>query len=248
MYDIKKNRPVCSGQFIDERVEEKMAQNESNLNELLEDIRQIKNAIKQNSYTLREMIYQRRFILAVITAGITATLIPLLSYFFLQRHGDYQAIPLMIRWLLIAGIGLGFGLTTFWKGSAFFQVAPHSPQTSLLKIYIRLLSRQALILYPILFGIMFFFIIFFMKRQSYHLLVPTIAIGLGVCFSTNGAFISLMEFFLFGIYICILGTLSVPFIIANPRASLIWAAGIFGLGMLLFGIYLLFFSRPSKEH
>lgn len=225
-----------------------MEKENPNLNELLKDIRHIKNAVKQNSYAFRQMIYLPLFKLSIMSAGLTATLIPLLYYFFLQRYGNYTSIPSNIRWFLFAGIGLGLGLTTFWKSASYFRLWQFIPQSSFFKNFIRLISRQAITLYPVLFGITIFFVVFFITQRSYHLLVPAMAIGLGICFSMIGSFISLTEFFLFGSYICISGTISVPFIIETPRVSLLWASGIFGLGMLIFGFYLMFFHRVGKEN
>ncbi len=224
-----------------------MDQEELNLNELLDDIRRVKKAIKQNSYAVKEAIYLPMMKLIFLIAGLAALIIPTLYYFFIKSFGNYQAIPYEIRLLLIAAIIIGVILTGAGKMIFYFQARQHISRPSLIKILMRLFSRQVILMYPVLIGSMLFFILYFLFRQDYYLLVPTFAIGLGVIFSMIGSIVSFPEFFVLGNYFWIAGTISVPFLTVNPLASLLWVSGIFGLGMLLFSFYLLFFYRPEGE-
>ncbi|MCL6591077.1 MAG: hypothetical protein K6U80_14120 [Firmicutes bacterium] len=219
-----------------------------NLAGLMENVREIKNAIKQNSYTFQQFFDFPLLKLTLIFAGLIFFFVPIFYYLLLKSYPGYGAIPFEIRTALILAVILAFSLFGYTKISFYLEVRRQQPKSSWLNFFSRLISRQALLIYPILLGAICFFIVYFLSGRMYHLLVPTLAIGMGICFSTVGAFISATEFFIFGNYFWIAGMLSVPFIAKAPQAALLWAAGIFGLGMLFFGMYLLFFFRPSKEH
>lgn len=225
-----------------------MDKEELNINELLEDIRKIKDSIKQNSYPLREKADSTIFKLLLFTGGITGGLIPLLYYIFLKNYGRYLAIPFEIRLFLSVTAIIGTGLVAAEKIIFYFRMFHFTPRPSFSKIFNRLFSRQVMLLYPGLIGTMLLFVIFFIMRQQYYLIVPATAIGLGIIFSMIGSFTSFLEIFFFGNYIWILGVVSIPFIIASPLTSLLWVSAIFGLGMLAFGFYLTFFYQPDKEH
>ena len=224
-----------------------MDNEEINLNELIEDIRRIKNTIKQNSYSFKQMANLPMFKLVLFTAGLTSAIIPFLYYIFLQNYGSYNSIPFEIRLFLTVSTLITLVIIAVGKFTIYFQIYHITPRLSLFKSLYRFFSRQAMLLYPGLIGTMLFFVIFFIMKQSYHLITPAIAIGIGVCFSMVGSFISFPEFFFLGNYFWFLGTISVPFIINSPRDSLLWASAIFGLGMLFFSFYLAFFYRPDKE-
>lgn len=224
-----------------------MDKEDLNLNELLEDIRKIKNAINQNSYLFKKILDFPFLKLTLVLTGLMTFFVPIFYYFLLKQYINYEAIPFELRLALILAIIIGLSLLSFAKLSFYFQARQLTPRSSLIEIFSRMISRQVLVIYPLIIGSVIFFAVFFLAEQSYHLLVPTLAIGMGICFSVIGSFISLPEFFIFGNYFWISGMISVPFIIKAPLTSLLWISGIFGLGMLFFGFYL-FFDRLRKEH
>lgn len=225
-----------------------MDQENLNLNELLDDIRRIKHAIKQNSGALQQVFSTPAFKWTFFIAGLALAIIPLLYYLFLRQYGTYMSIPAEIRFFLIAGIIGGMLLTGLGKLFAFFEARQHFPQPSLPNVLVRLFSRQVLLIYPVLMGSMLFFTVFFIMQQNYHFIVPTFAIGMGIGFSMIGSFTSLSGFFFFGNYLWILGAVSVPFITAVPLSSLLWASLTFGLGLLSLSFYLMFADGSHKEN
>jgi hypothetical protein len=225
-----------------------MESRDPQLTELLENIREIKSAIKQNSYIFQLVIYNPFLKLALVIVGLMSFFVPIFYYLLLKSYPSYGAIPFEIRLILILAIILGFLLLGFAKLRSYFEARQQRPKSSLIDFFSRLISRQVLSIYPVLLGGIIFFLIYFLAGRMYHLIVPTIAIGMGICFSIVGAFISLPAFFILGNYFWITGMLSVPFIVKTPGTSLLWVSGIFGLGMLGFGFYLIFVRRASKEH
>jgi hypothetical protein len=224
-----------------------MENNDPRLTELLENIREIKSAIKQNSYTFKQFFDYPLLKLTLIIAGMIIFFVPIFYYLLLKSHPSYGAIPFEIRLALILAVFFAFSLFGFTKIRFYLEVRRQRPKSSWIDLFSRLISRQALLIYPILLGGIIFFTIYFLTGRMYHLLVPALAIGMGICFSTVGSFISAPEFFAFGNYIWIVGMLSVPFIVKAPATALLWISGIFGLGMLGFGFYLIFFHRALKE-
>lgn len=217
-----------------------------NLNETLEDIRRIKSVIQQNSYTYQQLVYSPVVKLILFVSGLTALWVPVFYYLLLKRYESYEAIPFEIRLTLVLVIIIGLSLVFYGKLILILKAYRLTPQPSFLKFMNRVLSRQVLLLCPLIIGSIFFFVIFFMTVQNYHLIVPAVAIGLGICFSIIGSFISSSEFFVLGNYCWILGTLSIPFIIFAPLTALLWTSGIFGVGVLGLGFYLMFFHRAHK--
>jgi hypothetical protein len=225
-----------------------MDKEDLNFNELLDDFRRIKSAIKQNSYIYRQLIYSPVVKLILLVSGLTALLIPVFYYLLLKCYGNYEAIPFEFRLALILALIVGFSIAIYGKLTLIIQ-AYHltPPQPSFLKFISRVFSRQVLLLCPLIFGSIFFFVIFFMTGQNYHLIVPAVAIGLGLCFGMIGSFISSWEFFMIGNYCWVLGIISIPFIVSAPITALLWTSGIFRLGMLGLGFYLMFLCRASEE-
>lgn len=224
-----------------------MEKQDINFDELLENIRQIKSTIKQNSSITRQLLYLPIMKLMCLIAGLAALFIPFFYYVLLQRYPNYEAIPFEIRLLLIVAIIVGLLLVSIGKTMIYFQARHLVPRASFLKTMIRMYSRQAMLIYPGFVGAMLFFTFFFIMGQNSHLVVPTLAIGIGFCFATIGSFISLTELFQLGNYFWITGVLSVPFISAAPLTSLLWISGIFGLGFLAFYLYIIFFHPTNKE-
>ncbi len=224
-----------------------MEKEDLNLNELVENIRRIKGAIKQNSYTFQQLIYRPMMKFILFIGGLTSLFVPFFYYCLMKRYITYEAIPFEIRLSLIISVIIGLAVISLGKLILYRQARHITPDNSWGKTFIRLISRQALFIYPVLLSSIIFLAVFFMMRQDYHLIVPTLAVGMGICFSVIGSFISLPEFFIFGSYLWILGTLSVPFIVKAPLTSLLWVSGIFGLGMLVFAFYLTFFYPSEKE-
>lgn len=214
---------------------------------LLEDVRRIKDSIKQNAYLFRQVLYTPASKLVFLIAGAVAAIVPLLYASYLKQYGHYAAIPENVRLWLILIISGGIVFSALGKLSAYHSARRHVSQPSVLKTLARLVSRQALWLYPGMFFTILFFVFLFLVQGNYHFILPTLAIGVGILLSTVGSFISLHDLFFFGSYSWIMGVVSVPFIIQNPRASLLWTSVIFGLGMFVFGVYLLINYRSDKE-
>jgi hypothetical protein len=224
-----------------------MEKHELNFDELLENIRQIKGAIKQNSSITRQLIYSPLMQWLLLICGVVTLFVPFFYYVLMQRYIRYEAIPFEIRLLLIMVIAAGILLAGAGKAMVYLQARHLIPQASFLKTLIRMYSRQAVVLYPGFVAAMIFFAFFFIMGGNSHFVVPTTAIGIGFCFSTIGSFISLTELYLLGNYFWITGVISVPFISAAPLSSLLWTSGIFGVGMLAFYVYITFFHRMDKE-
>lgn len=218
------------------------------LNELLEDVRRIKSTIKQNAYIFQSLLYSLALKLAFLIAGTTAMLVPFLYYSYIQQYGDYTAVPAKTRLSLILIIVAGTVLVSIVKFIAYFKAKRLISQPSILKIFSRLVSRQALALYPGFIATILFFVVFFITQDNNHFIVPTLAIGMGIVFSMIGSFISLPDLLFLGSYLWLTGLLSVPFINKDPLASLLWTSVIFGLGMLGFGLYLIIKYRQEKGH
>jgi hypothetical protein len=224
-----------------------MEKQDINFDELLENIRQVKSAIKQNSSITRRLMYSPLMKLLCIITGVAALFMPFFYYVLLQRYLNYEAIPFEIRLLLIGGIIVGLLMVGIGKAMIYFQARQLVPRASFFQTMIRMYSRQAMLVYPGFVGAMLFFTFFFIMGQNSHLVVPTLAIGIGFCFATIGSFISLTELFMLGNYFWITGVISVPFISAAPLTSLLWTSGIFGLGFLAFYLYITFFYQIDKE-
>ncbi len=224
-----------------------MEKQDINFDELLENIRQVKSAIKQNSSITRRLMYSPLMKLLCIITGVAALFMPFFYYVLLQRYLNYEAIPFEIRLLLIGGIIVGLLMVGIGKAMIYFQARQLVPRASFFQTMIRMYSRQAMLVYPGFVGAMLFFTFFFIMGQNSHLVVPTLAIGIGFCFATIGSFISLTELFMLGNYFWITGIISVPFISAAPLTSLLWTSGIFGLGFLAFYLYITVFYQIDKE-
>jgi hypothetical protein len=225
-----------------------MDKEDLNLKELLADIREIKSAIKQNSFMFKQFFDYPLIKATLIIAGLVTLFVPIFYYFLLQSYSNYDAIPFEVRFALIIAIVIGFSLGAFAKLRFYFKARGQRPESSAIELFNRLFSRQVLMMYPILMGSIIFFVCFFLSKGMYHFIVPTLAIGIGICFSVVGSFVSSLEFFVFGNYLWIFGMISVPFIVKTPSAALLWVSGIFGLGLLGLGFYLVFWRRMDEEH
>ncbi len=224
-----------------------MEKKDLNLNELLENIRQIKGVIRQNSPITRRMFYSPLVQLLFFITGVTSLFLPFVYYVLIRRHVKYEAIPFEIRLVLIVGVIIGILMVSIGKYMIFNRARQLVPHASFLKTLFRMHSRQAMLLYPGFVVAMLFFTFFFIMTGNSHLVVPTMAIGIGFCFCTIGSFISLTELYLLGNYFWLTGVIAVPFIINAPLTSLLWTSGIFGAGMLAFYLYITIFHRMDKE-
>lgn len=224
-----------------------MEKQDLNLDELLENIRQVKSVIKQNSSIVRRLMYLPLLKLLCLISGVAALFIPFFYYVLLQRYSNYEAVPFELRLLLIAGIIIGLLMVGIGKAMIYFQARELVHRASFIQTMIRMYSRQAMLVYPGFVAAMLFFIFFFIMGQNSHFVVPTLAIGIGFCFVTIGSFTSLTELFILGNYFWITGVISVPFISAAPLTSLLWTSGIFGLGFLAIYLYIAFFHPIDKE-
>lgn len=224
-----------------------MEKQDVNFDELIENIRQIKGAIKQNSSIARQLIYSPLMKLVLFITGVVVLFVPFFYYVLLQRYFKYEAIPFEIRLLLMVGIIVGLLGAIIGKAMIYIQARHLVPRASFLKTMMRMYSRQAMLIYPGFVGAMLFFTLFFIMGRNSHFIVPTLAIGIGFCFGTIGSFISLTELLLLGHYFWIAGVVSVPFISAAPLTSLLWTSGIFGLGFLVFYLCIIFFHPIDKE-
>ncbi|MCL6591078.1 MAG: solute carrier organic anion transporter [Firmicutes bacterium] len=224
-----------------------MDKEDLNLERLLADIREIKSAIKQNSYMFKQFFDCPLLKVTLIMDGLVAVFVPVFYYRLMKSYPSYEAIPVTIRFALIMAVVIGFSMGAFAKLRFYFKARGQRPGFSAMELFTRLFSRQALMMYPIMMGSIIFFVSFFLSQGMYHLVVPTLAIGIGICFSMIGSFVSALELFIFGNFFLISGVISVPFIVNTPPAAPLWVSGIFGLGMLGLGCYLIFWRRASRK-
>lgn len=220
--------------------------NNKEIDEIVSDLLYIKNAISKNSnifkfISLNEILRRVYLIGAIIIIGFSG-----IFYYFIERHGGYSEIPANNKLLLYALIFAATVMVAFLKITSIMQAAKKiNRNITLLKLFEEIYTTQfVLVVLPYLL-VSILLPVFLKQNGLNHMLVPFLAIFIGLMCTSLVTVFYLRELIFLGGWLIVMGLLSLlGVIVLHP---LLLTMLIFGLGFILLYIASYFASASEKE-
>lgn len=206
----------------------------NDINTLIEDVSYIKAMITKNNPFLYEAGISKGMQIVTLATGILTILFSGVFQWLIIKYGTFSLIPSEIRLPLFVVLGIFLVVIGFYKQHTIFStVKTSNPTCTFTSMIANIYNRHVIHAYLPPAIITLSLSIYFLQSGHVHLLIPTIAIGLGLI--TNGAAIGfrISEMFVMGYWLLLSGVISLVF---NHISSCISLSYTIGLGFIFFSI------------
>lgn len=206
----------------------------NDINTLIEDISYIKTMITKNNPFLHEAGISKGMQVVTLATGIITIFFSGVFQWLIMKYETFSLIPSEIRLPLFIVLGIFLVLIVFYKQHTIFSTVKISnPTVTFTSMIASIYNRHVIHAYLPPAIITLSLSIYFLQSGYAHLLIPTIAIGLGLI--TNGAAIGfrISEMFVMGYWLLLSGIISLVF---NHISACISISYTIGLSFILFSI------------
>jgi hypothetical protein len=213
--------------------------------DLMADLKLIKEAVKKSDNLFYFMDTGSVFKGILLAAGLLIALFSIVFYYLLERYGDFTAIPLMARLILLVLTGLSLAGVGYVKIRNFMRGARKmGMEMNLYKLFRELYTARFLALALPNITVIVFVSIFLGNRDYDVYIIPALAVFLGLWVVALCSLFFMHELYLLGVWLTVTGLLTLYFAnLIHPLAAL----GItFAAGFILASL-LLFLGLPEKR-
>lgn len=222
-----------------------MDHKELELNEVIADLKLIKEAVTKSDNFFRFIDSKRAMRGVLLVAGLMITFFAALFYYFITSYGSFPAIPQNIRVTLFVLVGICWISLGFIKASGFIKSGREiSADMNLNRLFDEIYtSRMLSLMLPFIF-VIGLIIVFLCTQGQLHFIIPVLSILFGLLFVAMSPIIYFKELYLLSVWMVATGLLALfTAAIFHPMVVLIFT---FGVGFILAGL-LLYIELPANR-
>jgi hypothetical protein len=222
-----------------------MDRKELELNEVIADLKLIKEAVTRSDNFFRFIDTRRAMRGVMLMAGLMTTFFASLFYYFITSYGSFLAIPQNIRIILFVLVGICWISLGFIKAGGFIKSGRAiSKDMNLNRLFDEIYtSRMLSLMLPYIF-VVILIIIFLCSRGQLIYIVPSLSILFGLLFVAMSPIIYFKELYLLSVWLITTGLLTLfTAAIFHPMVVLGFT---FGVGFILAGL-LLYIELPAQR-
>ena len=206
----------------------------SKLEQMLQDISEIKTVINDNRPLLRHLFLPQPLRIVGIIGGLSVILFCLAFYFLNARYGSHANIPVGIKYTLYCLLLADWIFIATLKNRKIIRsMKAVDPGYSLFKVFNYLHSFQFLHMYLPMVIIIFCLVGLSIYHGQLEFIVPIISIGVGIMYNAIGVIVRIREYLIAGYWMVLTGLLAMVFPQVSP---LIDCAVSIGGGIFIFGM------------
>jgi hypothetical protein len=215
-----------------------MKNESSELREIMADLKLIKKAVSKSDSILGFLDIGGVFRGILLAVGLLIAAFSAFFYFFLEKYGSFEAIPLNVRMILFALIGLSMLTIGYLKiRNLMRQAQKFSTDKTIFELIVEIYSPRFLaLLLPNLFVILL--VIIFVANRGYNLyIIPSFAVLFGLLIISLNYLLLTKEIYYSGLWLTVTGILTLFLAEAiHPLAvlSITLAAGCILASILLY--------------
>lgn len=204
------------------------------LDALMADLRAIKGAVQKHDRVFKEIMLPRYFGPMSLYTGLATTLFFGVFQYLVLRYGGYAALPESVRWLLwgILGLIVVSGSVIKWS-SLTATTRKVKPGLGFWGIYREFFIGPVLAVYTGTVAASIGVSLFFGLNGQGHLIVPFLAVLVGLIWNLLGGLTGCREYLAMGFWLILTG--AGGFFVAHLYPFALPGVT-FGIGMLIFGV------------
>jgi hypothetical protein len=222
-----------------------MDRKELDLNEVIADLKLIKEAVGKSDSFFRFIDTRRAMRGVTLIAGLLIVFFAGLFYYLTSIYGTFAAMPLNLRISLLVLVGLCWIALGFIKIGGFLKSGRAvSKDLNLFKLFDEIYTSRMLILMLPYFLVIIFTVIFLTTRTQFIYITPALAILIGLLYIALSPIIYFKELYLLCVWLIATGLLTLFLATTiHPMAVLGFT---FGAGFILAGL-LLYLELPGHR-
>jgi MFS family permease len=215
-----------------------------NIEQLLEDITQIKSVISRNKPLLRQIYLPASIRMVALILGVGIIAFSGVFHFLITSFGSWVAVPGLYKIIVFAAMSLVFIFALALKAVNILRtVSKVDKKITMLKVYREALSfRVGNVNIPVLALIVFFSVYVSIHISPYYI-IPAFSIGMGLIANFIGSITELKQFIIMGYWQLIAGVAVIVFTVSPMVAVSVTI----GCSYILFGVVSYFRSDGEGE-
>ncbi len=222
-----------------------MDRKEQELNEVIADLRLIKEAVEKSDSFFRFIDTRKAMRGVMLVAGLMIVFFAGLLYYLTAQYGSFSAMPLSLRVIILALVGLCWVVLGFIKAGGFLRSGRAiSKDMNLHKLLDEIYtSRMITLMLPYILVITLV-VVFLCTRAQFIYITPALAVLFGLLFIAMSPIIYFKELYLLSSWLLATGMLTLFLATTiHPMAVLGFT---FGAGFVLAGL-LLYLELPGHR-
>lgn len=210
---------------------------------LIEDISSIKTVINRNRPVMQQVLNLARFHLLMLLTGLSIIAFSLLFFSLMQYYDSFNAIPLMLRYIIYGAIAADAVFLQILKQRTYLGSVKQIDRSLSLGWWLKELFSHRIIhiLVPIIILVIFLSVYFILHDIPYFI-IPMVSISFGVL-GNVGAIMGIKYSLIFGYWFLITGICTIIF---NSIPAPIALSITLGCGCLIMSISGYMASVPKK--
>lgn len=205
---------------------------ETRVKKIMEDIAAIKEVLAKSRPSFRFLLHPVHFRTMSLPFGLSVFLIAGIYHWLIYSYGSYGAVPGTCRHLMLGVILADWVFLGTFKIARFSRsVTSSDPAYSYRRAVLEMLTFRFVHFYLVFFFSVLFFVAYFIITGTPYLVIPTLAIGIGILFNYLGNISELSEYIITGSWMI-------------AAAAVVIAAGTIPATlavMLIFGVCFIYF-------
>lgn len=212
--------------------------NDKQLDQLIEEISQIKSVINKNKSLLRQVLLPAHFRLLALFSGISIILFSAIFSYFIECYGSYSLIPFKLKLVIFGAIVVDILFLSIVKYINFMKpLVKINRWYTIGRLMKEFFSFRIVHVYVPLISLMIFLCVYLTKQHNAYYIIPTISITYGLFYNFLGSIIEVKQWLLAGYWLLVTG---IGVIVFNFIPAPIAISITMGCGLLLF-------TLPIKE-
>lgn len=211
---------------------------------LLEDIASIKQVINRNKPVLKRLFNLAPFRWFLLTVSLVIIGFSLLILLLVQNFGSYSSIPGTVKIIYFVAMAVFAVILQVWKGGAYLASAKRINRNFTLGwAFKEFYSSSISQIYILFVGLMIFFTVFFIIKNSPYFIIPVFSICVALISICYGVILQFRYGLIVGYWFLLTGICTIVFNSIPAPVAIIMTMG---CGMLLF-TYWAFKVSGSKD-
>jgi hypothetical protein len=204
------------------------------LDQLTQDISFVRKAIEKNASILNRIDFRSSLRLTILLSAISIFLFCGVFQILVRHFGSFPAIPASIKVIGVCALVLDFALLGILKNFGILKSArAFDPGISLFRLVKEYHSARMYHHFVPTGFVLLFACIFAASHGQYHLIIPMVAIGVGLLYNNFHSWLRMDEFLVMAYWFIVSGCVIILF---NPVPHLLSLSCTLGCGLLLLSI------------